>query len=489
MDLFEDDDSDDLDVGKPAVPVSQSLLTSDTARAHFPCFDCPPGCPAYKKNSELLRLSTLNLDFSKFIAAPQAKRLIAAMLSAHRVAETQLSADMASLDASSADVGSRLGLGLAFIFDMVTNAAYLHTRVDPDRWIHCTHFPERDGPEGAAYFSFLKQCPACSLHHGIEKRIGRAQHKPSSHHIGEITATITGLMLRAFTETLPEETHIGLVTKQSHDADALAFCKSFIVLFEVKSSPLVTYPLLMKRPPIAKQHEPISGNSHLLVDVEGDEEISLFIPNGPIEISLGRFTDTCRADFPYRPLVDWFSQPENYILAFRAWLEVYRAYEVPKTARQGRQKHLAFLTNGWGDEIDSNKTKAGLGRTDDLKKGTYQLLKYGAYYRERCQRKAYTSCLAANLDPLFHSALYLDELVDIRWFREGKLKTGDGSSSVSVAETNFLYDAIFTFNNPRVNRPELRQLFSVDRLAAGLLDGQLDMMLSDWLAWQPETNK
>lgn len=492
------DEDEDEGASTPPVPVQESLLQSQDAAHHFPCFSCDETCNGYLKTRELLRLSTLNLDFSKYIDAVRAKKLLGQMLRSHQLAEIRHPDLMKSRLHSLPDVGGRLGIGMAFMFDIVSNAAYLHRRVKLDRWIFCeppyTRGDSTTGTGPSAFYSFLKQCPNCSVHHGIEKRIPKSQHKPSSHHIGEITATITALILKCFAISASDSTFVALVTKQNHDADAVIFSKKISVILEIKSSPLVSFPLKVMNPVASRKHGAVDGNRHIMIDlkspeVDKDQELFLSFPHADIDIPVGSLTEIDDLDFPYKKLGAWLEVPENYIAAFSAWLQLYDAYAIPKTKREGRNELLAYLTNGWGDEIDSNKTKAGLGRTDDLKKGTYQLIKYGAYYRQACKQKSYVGGLCANLDPMFHSKLYLDELAAIRWFRPNDL-TSDGSETlthVPIASTNYLYDAIFTFNNPRINNEDLRDLFSLERVASDLLAGRLDRMLNSWISLEPET--
>ena len=155
-----------------------------------------------------------------------------------------------------------------------------------------------------------------------------------------------------------------------------------------------------------------------------------------------------------------------------------------KTLRQGRQIALGYLANGWGDQIDSNKTKPGLSRTDDIKKGTYQLLKYGAYYRDGSPNLAIRGALAANVDPVFLYDDYLAKLVDVRWGRNDKFEPIDPDGAalrIAAEDLYFLYDAVLTFNRPSINDPMLREAFDFAAADRALHEGHLDDLLDGWL--------
>ena len=364
-----------------------------------------------------------------------------------------------------------LALALAAIFDLASNIEYCRGRVVSAKWIYCN----RDD-QGArrAYFSFLKQCPQCCLDHGLERRISGAQHKPSSHHIGEITTTMTTLMLRLFAAASSEPLVVAAILKQSHDVDAIAWGVDSVILFEIKSSPMVTFPLVTRLDmPLTRE----SANGveeyaqHSLVDIplEG-RQVSLSIPHRGQELPLGSPGDS---PWPYPEAADVFADPNVWLDYLSAWLELFYAYSVPKRTRTGRQKVLPYLVNGWGDEIDSNKTKPGLGRTDDLKKGTYQLLKFGAYYRDVDHPPSVRAALVANLDPLFLRSEYLEKLEGIRWSDESNFTATGPRYEIDKDRLYFLYEALMALNRSVLNDPYLSDLFDIRHLHDALLQGDL----------------
>jgi hypothetical protein len=410
--------------------------------------------------------------------------LLGVLLSSYRDAiARELYAGDAILSTSYAQ-GELFRLTLAAAFDVICNAEYIHGRVVNSKWIYC----HREDGNPRVYYSFLKQCPRCCLDKGLEHRLSGAQHKPTSHHIGEITTVTTSLLLQFITAALDQPLDIATITKQSHDVDAIGFREDLLLLFEIKSSPMVTFPL------VANLNEPLLTDGedglkeytqHALVDMTSmDSPVGIAIPHRNWEIPLGARQ---RGGWPYDELISFFSVEGNFMRYLSAWIELYNAYSVPKVRRTGRTAALAYLVNGWGDEIDSNKTKPGLGRTDDIKKGTYQLLKFGAYYRDDSSNLKVRSALVANLDPIFLRGDYIDGLADVRWAPERDFVYENGQYRIAEGLLRYLYDGIITFNQPTLNDPLVESLFDLNAVNNALTAGQLDRFLATWLSIGPDS--
>ena len=217
---------------------------------------------------------------------------------------------------------------------------------------------------------------------------------------------------------------------------------------------------------------------HSLVDVPvGYEKLFLFLPHRGNRFALPRGAD---GNWPYAAAAKCFGQSRHLLEYFSAWLELFYAYSVHKTKRNEREEVLGYLVNGWGDEIDSNKTKPGLGRTDDIKKGTYQLLKFGAYYADDSADLPVRGALATNLDPLFLRGDYFDKLADIRWGK-GRAFVQDGTDwRIADRNLHYLYNAVFAFNEPVTNDPLLTGVFDIAQAEQALVSGKLSSLLAEW---------
>ncbi|MEQ0559394.1 hypothetical protein ABJI51_09970 [Amycolatopsis sp. NEAU-NG30] len=437
---------------------------------------------SHLKIVDLKRLMESSLTNNQYIDGIRAGRLLGETLKAFRDASRTGKFEDPALQAAF-DSGSLFKLSLAAAFDLVTNAEYLHGRVVNAKWIYC----HREGEPPKAYYSFLKQCPKCCLDRGLEKRLSGAQHKPASHHIGEITTVVCALILELLATANDEPLSIATISKQSHDVDAIGYRDDLLVLFEIKASPMVTYPVVATLPEAL--HTDQSGDleeysQHSLIDMPWvDVDVSLAIPHRSEEIPLGKRSGV---GWPYDPLIDHIRQPGNFLSYLSAWIELFNAYSVPKTRRSRRAMALSYLVNGWGDEIDSNKTKPGLGRTDDIKKGTYQLLKFGAYYRDDDSSIPVRGALVANLDPLFLRERYIDSLADVRWGHSRDFSLVDGEYRIRSNSLKYLYDAIISFNAPVINDEHMSSVFDFDAVSRALLDGKLDALLDVWSADGPD---
>lgn len=212
------------------------------------------------------------------------------------------------------------------------------------------------------------------------------------------------------------------------------------------------------------------------------QELSLYLANRNADIPLGKPSGT---KWPYPQLTDYVSTADGFLRYMEAWTEIFLAYRVPKTERRGRHIALGYLANGWGDEIDSNKTKAGLGRTDDIKKGTYQLLKFGAYYRDGSPELPIRGVLTANLDPLFLYAEYFGKLIDARWAPGAKFKKSKAKpdyQEILERDLFYIYDAVLAFNRPVLNDKLLQGSLDFRAFEKALLAGKLDTTLNGWLS-------
>lgn len=443
-------------------------------------------CAAESKIDELVRLLSPSILQTEYMDAASAARLVATGLNAYVAARNHPKWTDSPILSALPSPDARIKVICAALFDLACNAEYLHGRVTNKNWIYCNRHRGTAASEPVAYYSFLKQCPKCCQDLGLEARLSGAQHKPSSHHIGEITTTAAAFFLTLLGRANTDPLSVGVISKQSHDVDALAWSDDVLVLFEIKASPLVTYPVRVRlgHPYTESGPDlPVELGQHHLVDVDHRSlPVALYLANLDIDVPLGTVNS---ANWPYDPLTQFVAASDGLMTYVEAWFEVFSAYSIPKILRQGRAVALGYLANGWGDEIDSNKTKAGLGRTDDIKKGTYQLLKFGAYYRDGSPNLPIRGALVANLDPLFMFDDYMAKLVDVRWARSAKFQPSHADPlKLEVYERDlfYLYDAVIAFNRPIYNDPLISDMFSFDKLEAALLDGKLADVLQEWSA-------
>ena len=441
-------------------------------------------CEAKQYLDDLFRLLSPDLFDTDYIDAKSAAAMVARGLETFKEARDDPRWQNSPILRELSSKGSRLNLVAAALFDLVCNAEYIHGRITNRSWIYCNR--ERDSQSGQvhAYYSFLKQCPKCCQDRGLDPRISGAQHKPTSHHIGEITTVATALFLTLLGKSGSKPLEVGVISKQSHDVDAIAWRDDLLVLFEIKASPLVTYPVraCLGAPFTEDGNDgPVEIGQHKLIDVDYQtRELSLYLANVDRDIPLGRPNSP---QWPYPEISNFLSTPDGLLTFMEAWGEIFIGYSIPKTQRTGRNVAMGYLANGWGDEIDSNKTKGGLGRTDDIKKGTYQLLKFAAYYRDGSPTLAVRGALTANLDPMFLYEDYMERLIDGRWAPARKFRVSKAApeyQEILERDLFYIYDAVLAFNRPVINDPLLQGCFDFPPFEAALLDGKLDSLLQSW---------
>jgi len=244
-------------------------------------------------------------------------------------------------------------------------------------------------------------------------------------------------------------------------------------LGEIKSSPLVVYPLEIRLArPMTEVRDGVSvlkrDHSPATADI-GARELSLYIPHKDLRIPLGRSSED---NWPYPALIRFLNEPQNVSLFVAAWKELYDVYAAVRGGRGRRRGDIddrKWLTCGCGSKVDDSKNAPGLDRTDDIKKGTYQVLKFGTYYKEKCPRRVLRTALVSNFLPLHGFDRYLSEIQDVIWTKEkysvalnGDAMLGDVVAFQSDGVFN-LYDALLCLTRSIYRDEHLREISSLDR--------------------------
>lgn len=456
-----------------------------------PC--CMPTCDA---REDIAKLETLLADpaHANNVSGPQQKRLMHAFLVALADQADEIRADPVLERLDDLKLG---GAVLGCLFDLCTNFEYLgRLRARSPKWLSC-HGDEHeqsmrvrptdddedeislaDGEsplpdiqaqiesivdrlgtapgssatsfEPRAYLSFLRACPRCSYNWGhippvpdkpvtgdFSPKFVVRGNKPGSGPLGDITGGLMALLVQMMLKATETGFDARYVTKQNHPVDLVLASPELLALCETKASPLVSYPVAAPLTSDIPDH-----GSEIPVDTS-ITDVFLYVPHRDWQIPLGRMDST---DWPFSTFDQALeAEPCIAVGLVSAWYQLFLAYQVPKKQRRSTVQRLSLLTNGWGDNTDSNKTKAGLGRSDDMKKGTYAMLHFGAHFKDRCEKRAIHVALLANLDPVNMYAEYLEPLQDAVWSRAEAIQEGD-YLKLPLHRVHRLYDAIVTFN-------------------------------------------
>lgn len=391
-----------------------------------------------------------------------------------------------------------MGLVLGAISDFCFNMEYAR-RITDNRWSYCS----KSG-DSRVYYPYLGVCPHCVLKGERpiaavlgasgemvdEERESRARYfgnKIESHHVGRIGERVLVYLLDLITKSNSPDSTTLIVFDDQHDVDAAFFFEGIGVIAQIKASPLILLPVVsyLDTPltdgvskdtglPVPRRDHTFTGFS------TPDHELKLYFSRDNSSISIGKRGGD---DWPYEPLIAELSE-DDVLRIISNWIAIYLAFEVPKRQRVGDEIKLAWLTSGWGAPIDDNKTKAGLARSDNIMKGTYASLKYGAYYVQECQRKTLRTALVANIDPAHQYADYLEKLEDIRWghnkdFTPTKSDSGD-AFTIAANKLAYLFDSVFTFNRQIMNDPKLKDAWSLEKLCSSLTSKDGIKRIKDW---------
>lgn len=361
------------------------------------------------------------------------------------------------------------GLALAALFDLLVNALYAQYVTDKG-WIYCL------GPNGelnpSQYYPFVAACPRCTVH---GRYISATAHKPQSAQIGDSSALALVLILRKVLSIMTDQYNLVATTATQADVDVFLYGPDLIVLGEIKASPLVSYPLEVKLDHPLTQEDLDTGEPVPLPNHEKDsprvvseaKTIYLYVPHRDLRIDLGPRNDS---NWPFRKLVDWVSKPENAEDIVQAWKVLFDLYKK-------RDKQPSFyLTHGCGTvnriSISDSKNMPGLDRTDDIKKGTYQVLKYGAYYGTASQERVVKTALFGNVHPIVHFSDYLEKLEDVVWTKDQMLnEISETEVKARKLDIFNLFDGIicFTREGREQKNRVLARLFDWSKFAERLI--------------------
>ena len=122
--------------------------------------------------------------------------------------------------------------------------------------------------------------------------------------------------------------------------------------------------------------------------------------------------------------------------------------------------------------MDDSKNAPGLDRSDDIKKGTYQMLKYGTSYKEKCSKGKLRSALLSNFMAVRGYERYFSEMKDVLWTKEKYSVVTDGLTkrhdvrAFQAGGVFNLYDAVMTLTTSVFRDGHIRQFASMDEFMA-----------------------
>jgi len=339
---------------------------------------------------------------------------------------------------------------LPALFDLVLSAKYAARAIANAGWTYCDGSDYGDRP--AKYFPFLKACPRCTVKRN--HRPAAKSNKPPSDTIGTIACDVTSLILAEYLARVAPGLHIARSTQRAGDADAVIYGDGLVALAEIKSSPLVIYPLEIQLPErLTESREgeaaPMADHASVTDDLTGP--LSLYLPQWDARIPLGPRDPA----WPYATLTRFVADPGIVEIVLAAWRDLYEIYA---GSRQGRgvTERRRWLMCGCGSPVDDSKNAPGLDRTDDIKKGTYQVLKYGTSYKDQCLKRVIRAVLVSNVFPLRLYDTYLADMEEVIWSKIRHIISSDNDvMSFTKAHIFNLYDSLLCLTDSRYRDEQL----------------------------------
>jgi hypothetical protein len=350
-----------------------------------------------------------------------------------------------------------VGLSLAAAFDLFVAAEY-YKRVTHRGWFYCPTV------EPLIIYPFTNACTRCILKG--EFYYHRA-NKPESGQIGQATSRLLCVFLdRLFARTSRELK----IYRGYEPVDLIIYepQQKLLLLAEIKAAPLTTLALAVPSELLTDTVEgEIINLPHRAVDNAflASSQLHLLLPVPESDtwnyrlINLGTRNNQNLTTWFYDQLTRVFDEDATLFADyFQFWIKAFEAYKVT-----ARLDNAYWLTNGCGqpfprpshwpkrktgdgyESISDTKTSVGMDRTDDIKKGIYQVLKIGAESKPKKSHYDIKTALISNIHAVRHYDEYLLSLQDIVWTLDESHLAKKASDLPPEAPIYNLFDRIVSF--------------------------------------------
>lgn len=330
----------------------------------------------------------------------------------------------------------------AFCFDVLMSLAYVDaTSGIEDNIELCRSAPSPYN----AHLGFINLCAPC--YEAQEKWTFQKAVKPQSGALGKLSCEVILRFILKLSSSLKQVIAIG----GTETADAILLHKDgTIILAEVKSAPLITYPIILScREDLIKKH---SNHDKIVITSSQYRECesAIYLHNKGF-IPLGKPKDNL---WPFKQAVDFITDNKNHkrLEGFiSTWIEAKESYK-----SKDKNNKLYYLSNASGsppkiakerdkwptkESISDSKTSAGMDRTDDIKKGIYQVLKIGTKYQNSADIK---TALISNLPAFRHGEDYVKPFIDMVWGYEQDIETLNSQEVIARSKLKRVFDYIIT---------------------------------------------
>jgi hypothetical protein len=361
------------------------------------------------------------------------------------------------------------GVHLSALFDLAVTAIYTN-----NLWKGAKEFNQEailSGPN-SAYFPYTWMDPRslalgmpladCYLPDSIRKEnrdypVAQRLAKPGGRFIGDGgIKVLRGIIRRILSANRP---HARLRDGGGlhGEFDLTITDEDHLIFIEVKAKPLIAYPLKLSLLSTRTSDE-LRWQTISMSDVRS---FSLFLAASNQEIALSKPSEDEFITWPLPDLERAIGDPETFLLVVNNWkkhLDGYRKWEnEPRETRWHRFGcgNFGVIENKIRIEkrVANTKELPGLDRTDDIKKGAAQLIKF-ARYKFECAKEAIRCVLAGNTHAETHAENYIEPLINLKIVR----------ATDPTKRTEWIFDAVIGLTKNNINNADLKMFFDLANL-------------------------
>lgn len=282
--------------------------------------------------------------------------------------------------------------------------------------------------------------------------------KPGGRAIGDQGIQVVKALLRATLARLPINARMRDGGGARGEFDLTIATDDTLTFIEVKAKPMLAFPLF------AETSLPATSEAqHSWETVSMDSVTGLFLFLGALndKLPLNKPTAGETAIWPLSELASLASQPSNVEKVFANWKRQKEVYFQP-----GEPNHLRWHRFGSGNftttepdgqrvekRVANTKELPGLDRTDDIKKGAAQVLKYSRLKFD-CRKRTLRAVLLGNTHALSHHEDYVEPIIKLKVLAHG----------ADPERAEWIFDAMVGLTQNTFNEPGLAELFAFERL-------------------------
>lgn len=349
--------------------------------------------------------------------------------------------------------GKDKGLILAAFFDLAICSVY-YTYITNSGWMYC-----KNNGDPKLVLPFVNCCPIHALKNQF---IFHQSSKPTSALIGKATSRILLLFFQALFNRYGKRID---VYKATEPADAIFLDRSQKSAYfaEIKASPLLTMSIATNCDLLTEEDEEKG-----IIETEHRATANPNLIGKELFIMLPVKNATNRWEMKYYPLgtkktaadkfyayygIESLLTNEEFIKDYlNYWISSFRLY-----CEKNDTESIFWFTNAcgkpanlknWGGGttcISDAKTSVGMDRTDDIKKGIYQVLKLGSEGKLHYSTWNYKVGILSNIHPVRHFDSYISPIKDLIWTSTSEKNINFARDLSGDTPMYNLFDGIITF--------------------------------------------